>query len=46
MPQGRLKLLDATHALLTAAVADQKALEGLLGTSVADGWEGFPEASR
>jgi len=44
MAQARLNLLDGTHALLTAAVAGPTSLEALLGLSVADGWEGFPEA--
>jgi [ribosomal protein S5]-alanine N-acetyltransferase len=44
MPEARLNLLDATHALLTAAIAGPKSLETLLGASVADGWAGFPEA--
>jgi RimJ/RimL family protein N-acetyltransferase len=44
MTQVRLNLVDGTHALLSAAVAGREALEALLGVSVADGWEGFPEA--
>jgi hypothetical protein len=40
----RLKLVDGTLALLTAAVAGGGALEALLGVSVADDWAGFPEA--
>lgn len=44
MPQARLTLVDGTHALLTAAIAGHASLEALLGASVADGWEGFPEA--
>lgn len=40
----RLKLVDGTLELLTAAVAGKSALATLLGVSVADGWEGFPEA--
>jgi len=40
----RLQLIHGTLALLTAAVAGGSALEALLGVSVADGWEGFPEA--
>jgi RimJ/RimL family protein N-acetyltransferase len=36
--------VDGTLALLTAAIAGGSALEALLDVSVADGWEGFPEA--
>jgi len=36
--------VDATHALLTAALAGNDSLAALLGVSVAEGWEGFPEA--
>ena len=44
MSARRLKLVDGTLALLSAAVEGRDALEGLLGVSVAEGWEGFPEA--
>jgi RimJ/RimL family protein N-acetyltransferase len=44
MRPSRLKLVDGTLALLSAAVEGRAALEGLLGVSVAEGWEGFPEA--
>lgn len=40
----RLKLVDGTLALLSAALAGRSALEALLGVSVADDWSGFPEA--
>jgi [ribosomal protein S5]-alanine N-acetyltransferase len=40
----RLKLLNGTLELLTAAIAGDRALEALLGVAVADGWAGFPEA--
>ena len=40
----RLNLVDGNLELLTAAVAGGGALEALLGVSIADGWEGFPEA--
>lgn len=44
MTHPRLNLVDGTLALLTAAVEDRSALERLLGASIADDWEGFPEA--
>lgn len=44
MNPARLRLVDGTLELLTAAVAGAPALEALLNVSVADGWEGFPEA--
>lgn len=44
MMAARLRLVDATLELLTAAVAGASTLEGLLEVSVADGWAGFPEA--
>jgi [ribosomal protein S5]-alanine N-acetyltransferase len=44
MPPSRLKLVDATLTLLNAAVEGRGALEALLPVSVAEGWEGFPEA--
>lgn len=44
MTAPRLNLVDGTLALLTAALAGGRALEALLDVSVADGWEGFPEA--
>jgi RimJ/RimL family protein N-acetyltransferase len=40
----QLKLVDATLALLNAAVEGREALETLLQVSIAEGWEGFPEA--
>jgi [ribosomal protein S5]-alanine N-acetyltransferase len=40
----RLKLVDGNLALLNAAVEGSSALEALLQVSIADGWEGFPEA--
>jgi len=40
----RLRLVDGTLPLLSAALAGRDALAGLLGASVAEGWEGFPEA--
>jgi RimJ/RimL family protein N-acetyltransferase len=36
--------VDGNLELLRAALAGGGALEALLGVSVADGWEGFPEA--
>src|SRR5262245_16706579 len=44
MSHSRLKLVDGTLELLSAALEGRSALEGLLGVSVAEGWEGFPEA--
>ena len=44
MTHPRLKLVDGTLALLTAAIAGGSALEALLGVSIADEWAGFPEA--
>jgi len=44
MSPSRLRLVDGTLALLSAALEGQSALEGLLGVSVAENWEGFPEA--
>jgi [ribosomal protein S5]-alanine N-acetyltransferase len=44
MSLSRLKLVDATLALLSAALDGREALERSLGVSVAEGWEGFPEA--
>jgi [ribosomal protein S5]-alanine N-acetyltransferase len=44
MSLSRLKLVDGTFALLDAAVEGRGALEALLQVSVAEGWEGFPEA--
>lgn len=44
MTPPRLKLVDGTLALLTAAIADEKSLGALLGVLVAEGWVGFPEA--
>jgi len=43
-PRPRLTLVSGTLALLTAALESKNALEALLGVSVADDWEGFPEA--
>lgn len=40
----RLTLVDGTFALLSAALEGRAALEALLAVSVAEGWEGFPEA--
>ena len=40
----RLRLVDGTLELLSAAVDGRIALERVLGVSVADDWEGFPEA--
>ena len=44
MSNCRLRLVDGTLALLSAALEGRGALEGLLGVSVAEDWEGFPEA--
>jgi ribosomal-protein-alanine N-acetyltransferase len=44
MSPARLRLVDGTFELLCAALEGRDALEGLLGVSVAEGWEGFPEA--
>ena len=44
MSTSRLRLVDGTLALLSAALEGRNALEGLLGVPVAEGWEGFPEA--
>jgi len=44
MTDVRLSLVDGTLALLSAAVAGDRALETLLDVSVADEWAGFPEA--
>jgi [ribosomal protein S5]-alanine N-acetyltransferase len=44
MPASRLKLVDGTLALLNAAVEGRDALEAHLRVSIAEGWEGFPEA--
>ena len=44
MSLSRLRLVDGTLALLSAAVEGRNALEGLLGVSVAEDWEGFPDA--
>jgi len=44
MRPSRLRLVDGTLALLSAALEGRSALEGLLGVSVAEGWEGFPDA--
>jgi ribosomal-protein-alanine N-acetyltransferase len=44
MADFRLNLVDGNLELLTAAVAGDGALAGLLGVSVAEGWAGFPEA--
>jgi hypothetical protein len=44
MSPSRLRLVDGTLALLSAALEGRNALEGLLGVSVAEEWEGFPEA--
>jgi RimJ/RimL family protein N-acetyltransferase len=44
MSPSRLRLVDGTLALLSAALEGRSALEGSLGASVAEGWEGFPEA--
>lgn len=44
MSARRLTLVDGTLALLSAAVEGGDALAGVLGVSVAEGWEGFPEA--
>lgn len=40
----RLRLVDGTLALSSAALEGRSALERLLGVTVAEGWEGFPEA--
>jgi RimJ/RimL family protein N-acetyltransferase len=40
----RLRLVDGTLELLSAALEGRNVLERLLGVSVAEGWEGFPEA--
>lgn len=44
MGPSRLRLVDGTLALLSAALEGREALAGLLGVSVAEDWEGFPEA--
>ena len=44
MRPSRLRLVDGTLALLSAALEGRSALEALLGVSVAEDWEGFPEA--
>src|SRR5262245_9664043 len=44
MNPSRLRLVDGTLELLSAALEGRSALEGLLGVSVAEDWEGFPEA--
>jgi RimJ/RimL family protein N-acetyltransferase len=44
MSPSRLKLVDGTLALLSAALEGRNALAGLLGVCVAEDWEGFPEA--
>ena len=44
MPPTRLKLVEGTFALLNAAIEGRGALEALLQASIAQGWEGFPEA--
>lgn len=44
MRPSRLRLVDGTLELLNAALEGQNALERLLGVSVAEDWEGFPEA--
>ena len=44
MSSSRLRLVDGTLALLSAALEGRNALERLLGVSVAEGWEGFPDA--
>jgi ribosomal-protein-alanine N-acetyltransferase len=44
MSPSRLRLVDGTLALLSAALEGRNALEGLLGVSVAEDWEGFPDA--
>lgn len=42
--QPRLQLVDATLELVSAAIEGQATLGKLLEVSVAEGWEGFPEA--
>lgn len=44
MSPSRLRLVNGTLALLSAALEGRSALEAQLGASVAEGWEGFPEA--
>lgn len=44
MTHFRLNLVDGTLALLTTALAGKSALETALDVSVAENWEGFPEA--
>ncbi|MEY2935187.1 MAG: hypothetical protein RL033_5936 [Pseudomonadota bacterium] len=44
MSPSRLRLVDGTLALLSAALEGRNALEGVLGVTVAEGWEGFPDA--
>jgi [ribosomal protein S5]-alanine N-acetyltransferase len=44
MRPSRSRLVDGTLALLSAALEGRNALGGLLGVSVAEGWEGFPDA--
>ena len=40
----RLLLVGMTYELLDAAINDQPRLGGLLGASISEGWEGFPDA--
>lgn len=44
MSPSRVRLVDGTLALLSAALEGHYELGGLLGVPVAEGWEGFPEA--
>jgi ribosomal-protein-alanine N-acetyltransferase len=44
MSPSRLRLVDGTLALLSAALEGRNALERSLGVSIAEDWEGFPEA--
>ena len=44
MSSSRLRLVDGTLALLSAALEGRNALERSLGVSVAEDWEGFPDA--
>lgn len=44
MSPSRLRLVDGTLELLSAAIEGRGALEALLGVPVAEDWEGFPDA--
>jgi ribosomal-protein-alanine N-acetyltransferase len=46
MSSALIELVTPDLALLDAAIHDRRALGRLLGSEVADGWSGFPEALR